>query len=329
MAQISIGTLGGTIAMTRAAGEGGVTPRLTAEALLAAIPGLNPALDVVAESVLQVASASLSLKDMGRVLAWADAQVQAGAAAVVLTQGTDSMEETAWFLDLFWSHDIPLIVTGAMRVADGAGPDGPANLAAALVVAEAPGARARGVMVVLNEVVHAARRVRKTDSLAADTFSSGTTGPLGRVIEKSVTWFRPPAPRAPLPMPRRFDHDVAIIAPGIGAGPALLRYALQAPEISAVVLAAFGSGHLPADLAPLVSEAPADRPVIFCTRCGDGPVTRATYGYPGSEIDLMARGAWPGDWLTPLKARLLIWAIQAGDTPEADHRALFERHAHV
>lgn len=325
MADIFIGTLGGTIAMTRAAGEGGVTPKLTAADLLAAVPGLDPALSVQSESVLQVASASISLRDMGRVLDWANRAASQGARAVILTQGTDSMEETAWFLDLFWAHDCPLIVTGAMRAADGAGPDGPANLAAALRVAQAESARGRGVMVVMNEVIHSAKRLRKTDSLSTDTFSSGTTGPLGRVIEGAPVWFRPAAPSDPLPAPQSFDHDVAILSFGIGQSAALLRHALSAPEFSAVVLAGFGSGHLPADLMAHIDT--STRPVIYCSRCGDGPATRATYGYPGSEVDLQARGVWPGDWLGPLKARILIWAIEAAGLP--DPRAAFEARAGV
>lgn len=318
-----VGSLGGTIAMTPQGDQPGALPKLGAAQLLASIPGFVAQGPVQAETVLQVASASLGFEDMMQVLAWCEARQARGAAAIILTQGTDSIEETSWLLDLFWRHDTPLIVTGAMRLPTSAGADGPANLEAALRVAADPASRGRGVLVVMNDTIHAARHVRKCDSMAVQTFDSGPVGPLGRLIEGVPCYFRLPQRTAALPPPQRVDHDVALVAPGIGSGAGLLRHAVTAPDYAAVVIAAFGAGHLPASLAPIVSEAPADRPVIFASRCGSGPTAHNTYGYPGSEIDLIARGAWPGGWLSPLKARIAIWAILATGAQGDAARALF------
>ena len=328
MGEIIIGSLGGTIAMTRDRPGSGAVPSLTAEALLRGIPGFVPALPVSARSVLQLPSASIGLGDMVAVLDWCEARAAEGAAAIILTQGTDSIEETAWFLDLFWSHDIPLIVTGAMRTPDSAGADGPANLQAALQTAQTAESAGRGVLVVMNDTIHAARRVRKSDSLAVQTFCSGSAGALGRMVEGSPVYFAPPLPRLrALPPPRRSDHEVALIAMALGTGPGLLRHALSSGDFSAVVIAGFGAGHVSQSLAGLIGEFAATRPVIVCSRCGDGPTTRATYGYAGSEIDLTARGAWMGGWLSPLKARILIWAIQAGGVAPQAIRATFDAHS--
>ena len=323
MDEIFIGSLGGTIAMTRQDG-GGAQPRLTAQGLLASVPGLPAGLKVQAHSVLQVASPSISLPDMLAVLDWCNACQQQGARAIILTQGTDTLEETSCLLDLFWPHDVPLILTGAMRLPDSAGADGPANLRAAIEVAQDPGSRGRGVLVVVNETVHAARRVHKSDSLAVQTFTSGSAGPLGRLCEGEVIWFAPATRRPALPPPRRSDHEVALVMMGLGIGPGQLRHALTSPDYAAVVLSALGAGHVPAALAGVVSEGPPGRPLIFCTRCDDGPTTRATYGYPGSEIDLQQRGAWPGGWLSAAKARILIWAILATGATGDQARQLFD-----
>lgn len=324
MSEIVIGSLGGTIAMTSNGPGSGATPSLTAEGLLRSIPGLSLSARVGAHGVLQLPSASIGLDDMVAVLEWCLARAAEGADGIVLTQGTDSIEETSWLLDLFWPHDIPLVVTGAMRTPDSAGADGPANLKAALHVAHDPQSAGRGVLVVMNDLIHAPRRVRKTDTIAGDAFSSGRAGVLGRMVEGAPAYFAPPPPRRTLPLPRRRDHDVALVPMCLGTGDVLLRHALTAPEFAGVVVAGFGSGHVPRWLAEVIGEHAAARPVVICSRCVDGPTTRETYGYPGSEVDLTARGAWMGGWLAPEKARLLLWAVAAGDTDPQRMRSVFE-----
>lgn len=327
MGEIIIGSLGGTIAMTRQHPDGGVTPSLTAKALLDSIPGFVPALPVSAHSILQLPSASIGLGDMIDVLHWCETRAAQGASAIILTQGTDSIEETAWFLDLFWAHRIPLIVTGAMRTPDSAGADGPANLQAALQTAQAAESAGRGVLVVMNDTIHAARRVRKSDALAVQTFHSGPAGALGRMVEGSPHYFAAPLPRHTLSPPQRSDHEVALVTMTLGMGPGLLRHALSSDAFSAVVIAGFGAGHVPHWLAGPVGEYAARRPVVVCSRCDTGPTTRATYGYAGSEIDLAQRGAWMGGWLSALKARILIWAIQASGAQPQAIRPIFQIHS--
>jgi len=137
----------------------------------------------LAESLLQLPSASLSFDHLLECLRWAEAKVDAGAVGVVLTQGTDTLEETAFFLDLYWDRPQPLILTGAMRTPAAVSADGPGNLLAAVQTAIAPGSRGRGVLVVMNDTIHAARWVSKADALSLHAFVSPDGGAAGRLVE--------------------------------------------------------------------------------------------------------------------------------------------------
>src|SRR5690625_3100794 len=185
---IAIVALGGTICMTADDG-GGVVPQLSADDLVAAVPGLAEHATLHSETLLQVPSSALDFANMHQVLGWARQQIEQGAQGVVITQGTDTLEETAFFLDLYWQHPQPLVLTGAMRSPQMAGADGPANLLAAVLTAASATARRRGVLVVMNDLVHAARRVRKEHTLAVDAFVSPNGGPLAAVVEQQMRWF--------------------------------------------------------------------------------------------------------------------------------------------
>src|SRR5262245_21266668 len=171
MPLVALGSLGGTITMTSTSPHSGVTPTAGADDLVAAVPGLDAVAEVHATTLRAVPSASLTFDDVLAALAWARGEVEAGAAGVVLVQGTDTLEETAYLLDLFWERAEPLVVTGAMRPPQHAGADGPANLLASVATAVSPQMHDAGVVVVLDDEVHAASRVRKTDSTALHAFT--------------------------------------------------------------------------------------------------------------------------------------------------------------
>ena len=125
---LSIGALGGTVSMRATQSGTGATPALTGEALLEGISQLHEGLDVRVDTLCLIPSASLDFNLMLEVLIWAQEQVKLGVQGVVITQGTDTLEETAFFLDLLWNADVPLVLTGAMRPSDRPSADGPANL---------------------------------------------------------------------------------------------------------------------------------------------------------------------------------------------------------
>lgn len=289
-------------------------PTLTVDDLVAAVPALTEVATLRAETLAMLPSPSLDEATVLRALAWAEAEVAAGAVGVVLTQGTDTLEETAYLLDLLWARPEPLVVTGAMRSAQVPGADGPANLLAAVGCAAAPASRGRGVLVVLADEVHAARWVAKTDAMSPAAFRSPVTGPIGRFVESEAVFLTPLDPARPdaLPTPQTTPGPwVPLLTTYLGDDGRALD-ALVAAGADGVTLAGFGAGHVSATMAEAVGRAVATVPIVLTTRTGGGPTGRALYGYPGSEVDLLGRGVVGAGWLSPLKARLLLWTLLAG-----------------
>ncbi|MER7440881.1 asparaginase [Micromonospora avicenniae] len=311
---IALITLGGTIAMGGVdRGRPGVVTRLTGADLTAAVPGLadlGVQLDV--RDVHAVPSASLTYRQLLDVVAVASTAVAAGATGVVVSQGTDTLEESAFLADLVWPHAAPLVFTGAMRNPTLAGPDGPANLLAAIRVAAAPAAGDLGVLVVVNDEVHAARWVRKTHSTSTATFASPNAGPIGQVIEGEVRVLVRPQRRDPLPSvdPERLDATRVALYPVTLDDDGLLLTGV-ADTHHGLVVAGFGVGHVPAALAPLLGELAGRIPVLLTSRTGAGSVLRQTYGAVGSEADLQRRGLLNGGLLDPYKARVLLRLLLA------------------
>lgn len=327
MTAIALGSLGGTIATRRLPGAEAGVPALSAEALIEATPGLAALGEIRAETVRQVASPSLGFADALAALDWSRRQVAAGAGGVVLTTGTDTLEELAFLLDLLWDAEAPLVVTGAMRTSDAAGADGPANLLAAARTAIAPESRGRGALVVANDRIHAARWASKRDALAVETFASPDFGPLGRVVEGRAIYLHDGPRRRPLPAPVTTDHKVALHLCALGAGPEPLADLLAGGRYAGVAIAAFGAGHVSAEEAELVAAHAARLPIVVAGRTGAGRTAASTYGFAGSETDLIARGAWMAGWLSPIKARLLLWTLLGSGLPAEDRRGVFEAFA--
>lgn len=299
--------LGGTIGM--AGHEGGVVTRLSAEQLVDSVPGLSEvdvALDV--RSFRSLPSASLTLPDVVELIEEAGTCDGDG---VVVVQGTDTLEETAYLIDLLWPHDVPIVVTGAMRNPSMAGADGPANLLAAVRLAASRDFRGLGALVVFNDEVHAARLVRKTHSTSTATFASPNAGPIGLLVQgrpvRVVSVDRRPVHRLSRPPAARVALHVVTLGDD---GESL---AGLGERHDGLVVAGLGVGHVPERLAePLVALA-RTIPVVLASRTGAGPVLTATYGFVGSETYLLERGLIGAGLLDPYKARILLTvAIDCG-----------------
>lgn len=311
-------TLGGTIAM--AGSSDGVVARLGGADVIAGMTGLD---DVDVRDLLAVPSSTLTFANILDVVDLASAAVADGATGIVLTQGTDTLEETAFLIDCVWQHKAPFVVTGAMRNPTMAGADGPANVLAAVQVARAPSARSLGALVVFNDEVHAARFVRKTHSTSTATFTSPGYGPLGHVVEGVPHVLMQPRRRTPVLDAARDAVAATRIAfytttlddDGTSLGPAA--------ACDGLVVAAFGVGHVPAALVPILGDLAARMPVVLASRTGSGFVLANTYGGPGSEIDLLRRGLIGGGNVHPYKAKILLRLLVASGADHDRIRASF------
>jgi len=306
---VALFTLGGTISMAGA-------HRLTGDDLTAAMPGL-PELghSVEIQDIEKVPSANLTAAKILEVVDAASKAVAAGAVGVVVTQGTDTLEESAFLADLVWPHPQPLVFTGAMRNPTLAGPDGPANLLAALRVACSPTARDLGALVVFKEEIHAARWVRKTHSTSTATFVSPNTGPIGHVVEDQVRVLTRPLRLDGVQgsaEPAELDNiRVALYTVTLDDDGVLLQGLADTHQ--GLVVAGYGVGHVPAKLAPVLGELASRIPVVLTSRTGAGSIVRNTYNSPGSETDLLQRGLIDGGFLDPYKARVLLRLLLATD----------------
>jgi L-asparaginase len=316
--------LGGTIAMEPDA-SGGVVPTLTAADLVAAVPGLAELdVEITTRTLWSLPSPSLTFGHLAGLVDAIREELAYGAVGVVVTQGTDTLEETAFFLDLTVPGTAPIVVTGAMRHPSLAGPDGPANLLAGIRVAVSEAARGLGGLVVFADEVHAARLVRKTHTASTAAFVSPGFGPLGLVVEGVPRLLNTPGRRNCLPIgPRLAEVRVGVVPMALGDDGALLR--CIGGTFDGLVLAGMGAGHVPESVVPLVAEVATRMPVVLASRAGAGAMLTRTYSYPGSELDLIGRGLIPSGFLDPYKARVLLQLLLARDASRAEIVAMFER----
>jgi L-asparaginase len=314
--RIHILALGGTIA-TRPDATGAMQMGLGADDLVAAVPLLSAVAEISAETVSRVGSHSLAF-DQIHALA---AKIRGlDADGIVVTQGTDTTEETSFLLDLLLDLDRPVIVTAAMRNPSLTSPDGPGNLLAAVRVAADPWvrahARALGVVVVMLDEVYAASDVLKIHPTRINAFASLQTGALAALVEDRIV---------PMAMPVR-DAIVAArmhlgsAKDGKAAAVALFWMSLDesgrlidalcdAPDrlgYRGAVIGAMGGGHTPERAVESVYRLAAAVPTVVSPRAGGGPLLRQTYGGASSEIELRKAGLIWGGRLHPLKARVLL-----------------------
>jgi L-asparaginase len=323
---VTVLATGGTIASRSGAGAGATATDGGAD--LVARLDLPAGVDVRVRDVFRVGGFRMTL-DLVHELARAVAAElrDDDVAGVVVTHGTDTTEETAFFLDLFHGDPRPVVVTGAQRAADAPDSDGPRNLGDAVTAAAAPATRGLGVLIGFGGQLFPARGTRKSHTLAADTFTNPSGGPLGWVHGGDVGVVTQPR-RGPALLLEAFDPasvrvDVVACYPDADAT-ALM--ACADAGAGGIVLEATGAGNAnPAICAAVPELTAAGVVVVTSTRVAAGPVA-AIYG-DGGGVDLLAAGAVPSGLLRPSQARMLLAALLGIHRAPARVREAFQDHA--
>ena len=230
---------------------------------------------------------------------------------VVITHGTDTLEETAYFLDTMEIPHMPIVLTGAMRSSNELGSDGVYNYLSALRVASDDKAADKGVLVVMNDEIHAAKYVTKTHTTNVSTFQTPTHGPLGLIMKQEILYFKTAEPRV------RFDLDciqglVPIISAYAGMTDELIDM-LDLEQLDGLVIQAFGAGNVPKETAQkLENLLQKGIPVALVSRCFNG-IAEPVYAYQGGGVQLQESGVLFVKELNAQKARLkLLIALNAG-----------------
>ena len=296
MANILILSTGGTIASRSNEGKGAVAGSITDDLLNRHDPGIQ----VFHKEIFSIGSYLLTFEDLQQIGSAVDAATSdPNIDGVVITHGTDTMEETAFFLDLIKNSPKPVVLTGAQKTADSDNPDGPDNLREAITVAAAPKMREKGVLVSFAGEVRSARGIRKGHTVAPSPFVGGTKVAHFVGNELVVNAF-PNIPGTLEMPPKSFAvMRVEVVDTYLGASPGLLAFALERSD--AVVLAGTGVGNAGPGVAGTIAS--SKTPVILSSRVQRGPVT-PIYGN-GGGTDLVAAGAIPSWDLNPYQSRIL------------------------
>lgn len=328
MARVRVIVLGGTITMVPQT-SGGIAPSISGDTLVAAVPQLADIATIDVITPFLVPGASLSFPQMATIAEMIMGAGREGMAGVVIVQGTDTIDETAFLFDLACGTgaDRPaIVVTGAMRGATAPGADGHANLVAAVTVAASPHARGIGTLVVLNDEVHSSRFVQKMDTGLPSAFRSPGAGPVGTVTEGVFRLRLKPAAMT-LPVLSLGDAvPVAIVQTGLGDDGRILA-AMADTGIRGFVIAAMGAGHVPSAIVEALEELARNIPVVLSSRVPGGAVFTSSYGFAGSEIDLIRRGLIPSGQLPPHKARLVLACLVGAGFSMDEIRSHFQTFA--
>ncbi|MCK2156970.1 asparaginase [Exiguobacterium sp. 17-1] len=308
---------GGTIAMAQNH-SGHVLPN-EINPLDASLPKATDIADITTRHFSNLPSPHITPEIMLRLAHFIDEELQDGGYdGVVITHGTDTLEETAYFLQLTIGAPIPIVLTGAMRSSNEVGSDGEFNLITALRVAVSAAAQDKGVLVVFNGEIHSAFNVTKTHTSSVDTFKSVHFGNLGMVTKDHVYLFNTPLLK-PTHMVTQLSKRVAVLKVYAGMDPDLL-LAISELGYDGLVLEVLGQGNVPPSLVDAIQTLTEQMPIVIVSRCFNG-IVQDVYGYTGGGQQLKELGVIFSNGLNSQKARLkLMIELEIGAT----HHALEE-----
>lgn len=314
MKNIKLLALGGTITYSTGGNES-----KSAEDLVKDLGTLPENVSVDAEDLFKKASSSLLMEDLFLLVRQVFQCQKEGYHGVVITMGTDTMEEVAFLLDLAFNTSIPVVITGSMRHKGQRGSEVESNLFDAIMVASTEEFAHLGCMVLMNEEIHPAKYVKKMHTQNPAAFHS-QFGPCGYIAEGKPKLVMLPVKEKDYvslfePIWSKSPALVCQVVMSVGEPGGLLDYVDQA-GYNGIVVEGLGGGHVPDEVAVKLRSLTTKMPVIMCSRTGNGEVFENTYqGYPGSEVELIKAGCIYAGILDAAKARILLCLLL---TREAD-----------
>ncbi len=328
--RVTLITTGGTIAMRRDEETGNLAPALSGEDLLRALPEMPAAVSLTFREFSNIPSEYMTPAMMLRLSRMIETEA-AGADAIVVTHGTDTMEETAYFLSLVLQTEKPVILTGAMRDPSAPDADGPANLSLAVRAACDENACGRGVLVAMHGKIWNARNVSKRHANRVDAFDTADGTPEATASETEISWKKRETKMSGAEnneklSPRHMESRVWIVTCAAGTEEDILRCALS-EKVDGVVVEALGCGNVPETVATGIAKlTAAGIPVILTTRIGAGCVEKE-YAGKGGVAALEKAGAIPAGSLPGHKARLLLMAAIGSGKTQAEISDIFRKEA--
>jgi L-asparaginase len=317
---------GGTIAMKIDPIKHAPVPAISGEDLLATVPEVSKYATVEVKNVSNVPSDYMDpvrwtalTREVNTALARPEV------AGVIISHGTDTLEETAYWLDLTVDSDKPVVLIGAQRNASESDFDGPRNLLNAVRIAVDPQSKGKGAMLAMNSQINSARDVTKTHTSSVETFKSGDFGFLGEVDFDRIVYWRAPLRRQHLPIKTDSMPYIEIVPMYGGADGYLIKAALD-HGAKGLVVEGLGWGNVNKPMYAAIKDAIAKGvPVMITSRVPNGRVL-PNYGWEGGGKTLVDAGAVMGDDLSPQKARILLMLLlQDGVTGQKDLQAAFDR----
>jgi len=323
---------GGTISMRVDPATGAASPALGAREILAQVPQIETVADIESEDFARLPGPHVTPEQMWRLARRAAAWLERpDVDGLVVTHGTDTLEETAFFLDLVLTASKPVVFVGAMRTVSDPSWDGPANLLNAIRVAAAGASAGRGVLVAMNEQILSALEAQKVHTESPASFASPEFGPLGVIDAGCVRYHREPAVRADWGDPnadaglrvQRYEPHVDLVTAVAGSDDRHLQCSL-ATGARGLVVQALGRGNVPPAMrAGIAAATERGVPVVIVSRSPMGAV-RDRYGYEGGGRDLKSLGAIFAPNISGPKARVKLMVLLVLTDDGARLRAMFE-----
>lgn len=324
MKKIIIIFTGGTIAMKTDLNLNAAVPAMTGEDILKLTPGIQSIAEIDFFDFSMIPGPHMTPDKMMELSKLIQTKLEKeGYDGAIVTHGTDSLEETAYLVDLTSNVEKPIVFVGAMKSSSELGWDGPVNLIDAVHTAASIESFNRGVLVVMNNEVHSASQVTKTNTHTLDTFKSVDFGPIGFIDNNKVYYYQRYTKRQYIPV-EQVDSKVDLIKCACGMDDRLLRFCVDSGT-HGIVIEGMGRGNIPPEMVTGVDYALSrDIPVILVSRCHNGKVLDS-YGYLGAGKDLTQKGVILGDNLPGQKARIKLMAALGYTKKISEIKDIFER----